>query len=275
MEKNMNPKKKDVSRDQHFMENSEIIERIVSLGALKARDSVLEIGPGTGSLTKHILSKGAKVTAVESDKRFRPLLKRELGSERKLKLIFENALVAMEKIKFNKIISNLPYSMCESLINRLTRMSFDLAVLSIPEGFARILLAKPNEKRYSKLSLKSQSFFSVNTKFKIPRSAFRPEPKTESVVVVIKPLSERDYRNYPGKYILKEILLQPKKKLKNALMEGMINLNRHILGKGFTKNLAREAMKNTGIEGRILDKKVEEMSAGDFEKVLRNITSLP
>lgn len=262
----------DVSRDQHFMEDREILKRMVSLGVLKPRDSVLEIGPGTGNLTKHILRKGAKVTAVESDKRFKPLLERELGG--KVRLIFGNALKTMENVKFNKLISNLPYSICEPLVNILTKTGFDLAVLSVPEGFARILLAKPGERQYSKLSLKSQSFFSVRTAFRIPRNAFRPEPRTESVVIVLKPLSGRDYKKRPGKYVTREIFLQPKKKLRNALMEALINLNKNILGRNSTKNMAREAIKGKGIGERVLEKKVEEMSLKDFGKVLGSVTSL-
>jgi 16S rRNA (adenine1518-N6/adenine1519-N6)-dimethyltransferase len=258
----MNP---EVSKDQHFMENKKIIDRMVSLGSLKPGDSVLEIGPGTGILTKRIVGKGAKVTAVEKDRRFERILKKEFGKERNLELIFENALNVIEGMKFNKVISNLPYSICEPLINRLAGMSFEKAVLSIPEGFACILLAKPEEKGYSRLSLKSQ----------IPRNAFRPEPKTESVVVVIKPLSRKDYKSYPEKFILKEIFLQDKKKLKNALMEGIINLNKRILGKNFTKNRARERIKKMDLDKRILEKKVSEMSVSDLEKVLKKITSFP
>jgi 16S rRNA (adenine1518-N6/adenine1519-N6)-dimethyltransferase len=268
----MNP---EVSKDQHFMENKKIIDRMVSLGSLKPGDSVLEIGPGTGILTKRIVGKGAKVTAVEKDRRFERILKKEFGKERNLELIFENALNVIEGMKFNKVISNLPYSICEPLINRLAGMSFEKAVLSIPEGFACILLAKPEEKGYSRLSLKSQSFFRVEIKFKIPRNAFRPEPKTESVVVVIKPLSRKDYKSYPEKFILKEIFLQDKKKLKNALMEGIINLNKRILGKNFTKNRARERIKKMDLDKRILEKKVSEMSVSDLEKVLKKITSFP
>jgi 16S rRNA (adenine1518-N6/adenine1519-N6)-dimethyltransferase len=268
----MNP---EVSRDQHFMENKKVMERMVSLGSPKPGDSVLEIGPGTGMLTKRILAKGAKVTAVERDRRFERILEKELGKERNLEIIFENALNAIGRIKFNKIISNLPYSICEPLINRLKGTSFEKAVLSVPESFASILLARPGEKGYSKLSLKSQSFFRVEIRFKIPRNAFRPEPKTESVVVVIKPLSLKDYKGHPEKFILKEILLQKKKKLKNALMEGIINLNRHVLGKNFTKNHARERIKKMGFGKTILEKKVGEMGIGDLEKVMEKVISFP
>ncbi|NIO20414.1 MAG: hypothetical protein GTN76_06645 [Candidatus Aenigmarchaeota archaeon] len=269
----MNPKKTGVSGDKHFMENIQIINRMVSLGLLKPRDHVLEIGPGHGNLTKHILRKGVKVTAVEKDRKFRGILKKELGRERKLKLIFDNALSVMERITFNKIISNLPYSICEPLVNKLTKIDFDLTVLSVPEGFARILLAKPSEGNYSKLSLRAQSFFDVKIKFEIPRSAFRPEPRTESVVVVIRKLSEREYENHPEKYVLKEIFLQPTKKLKNALMEGLINFNRNILGKDFTKNMARKKIGKMDIKEEILEKKVKEMGLADFRKILENITS--
>jgi len=270
----MNPESR-VSRDQHFMEDKKIIERIVSLGSLEPGDSVLEIGPGTGVLTKRILSRGVKVTAVESDRRFKRILDKEFGKERNLEIIFGNALNVIGRIRFNKIISNIPYSICEPLINRLTRTTFDRAVLSVPEGFASILLAKPGEGNHSKLSLRSQSFFRVEIRFKIPRNAFRPEPRTESVAVVIKPFSRKDYENYPEKFVLKEIFLQGKKKLGNALMEGIINLNKDILGKDFTKNQAREKIERMNIGKGILEKKVEETGIGDLGMILGRVTSFP
>jgi 16S rRNA (adenine1518-N6/adenine1519-N6)-dimethyltransferase len=262
-----------VSRDQHFMEDGEILKRMVSLAGLKPADSVLEIGPGTGNLTKHILIRGARVTAVESDRRFMPLLEREMGG--KVRLVFGNALKAVKRVGFNKLISNLPYSICEPLVNRLAGKDFDLAVLSVPEGFARILLAKPGEREYSKLSLRSQSFFKTEIRFRIPRAAFSPQPKTESVVIVLKPLSVRDYKKSTEEYVTREILLQPKKKLRNALMESLINLNKRILGRGFTKNMAREFIKGTKIGEGVLEKKVEEMSLKDFERVREKVISSP
>lgn len=276
MKRNMNPenRKDGIHDDQHFMEDSRIIERIVSLALLRPGDFVLEIGPGTGNLTKHLLAKGVKVTAVEKDRRFETALKREFGENRNLNLIFGNVLKEIENVKFNKIVSNLPYSICEPLINKLTRIEFELAVLSVPESFARIVTARPKEKNYSKLSVKSQSFFDMKIKFNIPRSAFLPQPKTESVVVVLKRLSERTYGEHPEKYVLREIFLQPKKKLKNALMEGLINFNKNFLGKKFTKRLARKTIKKMELKGETLDKKVKELSITDLKSVLKNLTSL-
>jgi 16S rRNA (adenine1518-N6/adenine1519-N6)-dimethyltransferase len=262
-----------VSRDQHFMEDGKILERMVSLAGLKPADSVLEIGPGTGNLTKRMLRKGPKVTAVESDRRFRPFLERELNG--KVRLVFGNALKSIENLKFNKLISNLPYSICEPLVNRLAGKEFDLAVFSVPEGFARILLARPGEREYSKLSLRSQSFFRTEIRFRIPRTAFSPQPRTESVAIVMKPLSARDYEKRPEKYVMKEVFLQPKKKLRNALMEALINLNKRILGREFTKNMAREFIKGTKIGERVLEKKVSEMSLKDFERVREKVISFP
>ncbi len=262
----------DASKDQHIMEDGEILERMVLLGEVKGGDHVLEIGPATGNLTRHILKTGAKVTAVERDKNFERILKREFSNEKNFELIFGNALDVMGKIRFNKLISNIPYSICEPLINKLMRKDFDLAVLSLPEGFARILLARPNERRYSKLSLKSQSFFRVSIEFKIPRSAFKPEPRTESVIAVIKPLSKNDYLKNHEKYVLREIFLQPKMKLKNALREAIINLNKNILGRNFTKNLAREVIRGMKLEKDMLEKRVNEMNTKDFRKLLCSLS---
>jgi len=265
---------KTVSMDQHFMENEGILRRMVFLADLKPEDRVLEIGPGAGNLTRHLLGEGIEVTAVEKDVSFEDSLRKEFGHKKNLNLIFGNALGVIEKIKFNKIVSNLPYSICEPFVNKLMKIDFDIAVVSVPENFASILLAKPGERQFSKLSIRSQSFFDVKVGFKVPRSAFVPEPKTESVVLVIRPLSKKYYRKHPGRYVLREIFLQNKKKIKNALREGLISLNKHILEREFTKNLAREMIKNMEINGEILGKGAGEINLAEMEELRKAVTSL-
>jgi 16S rRNA A1518/A1519 N6-dimethyltransferase RsmA/KsgA/DIM1 with predicted DNA glycosylase/AP lyase activity len=124
------------------------------------------------------------------------------------------------------------------------------------------------------ISLKSQSFFRINFEFSIPGKAFYPEPKTRSVVITTEPLSVKDYEKCPEKYVLKEIFLQSKKKLKNALTEGIINLNKNILSRDFTKNMARETIKKMKLKGGMLDKGVEKIRTADFENLLEKLSLL-
>lgn len=257
------------SKDQHFLRNPDIVKRMVSISEIKPKDRVLEIGAGPGILTKSLAKKKAKVTAVEMDRGFGKALKK-LDYEN-LEVIFDNILKVIDKIEFNKVVSNIPYSICEPLLNKLFRRRFSLAVLSIPEKFYRIISSKPGEELYSLLTLKTNAFFKIFLKLKIPREDFYPEPRTESVLVLVKPLSKTDYKKDPENFVLKEIFLQRKKKLKNSLLEAIINLNKKILSKPFTKNMARDAIKKMDIDKDLLEKRAKEAGVEDFEELKERI----
>jgi 16S rRNA A1518/A1519 N6-dimethyltransferase RsmA/KsgA/DIM1 with predicted DNA glycosylase/AP lyase activity len=253
------------SKDQHLMTNQETIEKIVDAASIKRGDRVVEIGAGEGALTKKLVMKGARITAIEMDERFKgPLGKLNYGN---VEIIYGNALDIIDKIEFNKIVSNIPYSICEPLLSKLGGRNFDLAVISIPENFYKTISSRFGEKNYSVLTIRTESFFRVECKFKIPKGDFNPVPKTESVVVVIKPLSKADYEKDPRKFILREIFLQKKKKLGNSLMEALINLNKNISGKNFTKKMARKAIKKMRLGAHLLGKRPAQMSKEDFGKI--------
>jgi 16S rRNA (adenine1518-N6/adenine1519-N6)-dimethyltransferase len=253
----------DPSKDQHLMTNLKTVERMVEAAGIKRNDTVLEIGAGSGILTERLARKRAKIIAVEIDRRFSKTLgKLDYGN---VEIIYANVLEVIDEIEFNKIVSNIPYSICEPLINKLLKRKFDLALLSFPENFYNIISSGPGAKNYSLLSLKVDSFFSISLEFKIPAEDFSPHPKTDSCAIIIKPLSQKDYAKNPVKFLLRETLLQRKKKLKNSLMEALINMNKKILGKNFTKNMARNIIKKMDIEPQLLGKIVEEMKLKDFE----------
>jgi 16S rRNA (adenine1518-N6/adenine1519-N6)-dimethyltransferase len=260
-----NAAKSDLSQDQHFMTNEKTVEKIVSAARLEKQDKVLEIGAGTGILTKMLAKKGAKIIAIEIDRSFRKMLgKIDSGN---VEIIYGNALDVIDNIAFNKVVSNMPYSICEPLVSKLMKRDFSLAVLSVPEGFYKTITSKPGEKNYSLLTLKVNSFFTVSLKMKIKKEDFAPPPKTESVVVAIKPLSKKAYAKRPDKFILRELFLQRTKRLKNALMEGIINLNKKIFFKDFTKNMAREVIARMGMERGLLEKESGQLTLKDLEKI--------
>ena len=261
----------DPSKDQHFLTNPKTIKRIVALSKPKSRDRILEVGAGIGTLTKKLAETKAKVTAVEMDKKLRKSLDKLTYPN--LKILYENVLDVIDSISFNKAVSNTPYSICEPLINKLLRKDFEIAVLSVPEKFYMRISSRPGEKYYSILTLKTKSSFKIDLKFRIPRKDFSPEPRTETVVITLKPLSAKDYKKDPGKFILKEVFLREKMKLKNSLMESLITFNKNILGKNFTKNMARDVIDKTGLDNELLGKKTKEMKLNDFKKLEEKLTS--
>ena len=182
--------------DQHFLQDFEIAKKIVSFLEIKNNEKILEIGPGNGILTQYI--KG-DVTVVEIDKNLCEKLKEKFFN---VKVINKNILNYNEN--FDKIISNVPYSICEPLMNKLLKMKFKKAILMFPENFMN----------KGVLNLVMNHFFEINELIKIKRTSFYPVPKVDSKVIEVKhrKLNEKEES-------LKNIYTQSDKKLKNVLKE--------------------------------------------------------
>jgi 16S rRNA (adenine1518-N6/adenine1519-N6)-dimethyltransferase len=261
-----------VQKDQHIMIDEKVINRMIALADIKRGDIILEIGAGSGMLTKALVKKGANIIAVEVDKRFKEEL--EGIKAENLKLIFANALEVIDSLKFNKIIANIPYSICEPLINKLFRKNFEIVVLTVPENFYKILSAKPQDRFYSLLTIKANSFFKISFAFKVDKNTFIPPPKTESVIITLSCLSKEDYEKAFEKFILREIFLQRKKKLKNALMEAIINMQKQIFSRPFTKNMARKMIREMAFNTSLLEKRSENLTFNEVIEIIEKLRIL-
>lgn len=184
------------------MIDEKLLQRITTLAEIKSTDIILEIGPGTGNLTKYLLQKAKHVYAIEKDQKLISLLK-----ERYTKKItyIEGDASRIPFPHFTKCISNLPYTICEPLLWKLTRSHFDALILVAPEKFSsRFVGEKP-----SRLSLLRETFYTLECKETIPPTAFHPKPKVNSALIKLTPKKTEGF--------LREFLSQYDKKTKNAL----------------------------------------------------------
>ena len=231
-----------VSLDQHLMVDIRILEKIAKSAGIKKSDRILEIGAGTGNLTAVLAASGAKITAVELDHEMISVLRKRFSAHKNVKIVEGNGLKLLKRLEFDKIVSNIPYAICEPLIQILKEIDFKSAVLTIPEKFSDNLASE------SKLGMETSIFFDMKRLFRAPKSAFTPEPDTESVVVLLKP------KDSP----LKTVLLKPKSKLKNAFMEALVEARK------CTKNQAREEIKAMELSNNLLEKQVNSMDLNDL-----------
>ena len=190
------------SLGQHFLFDPSILKRIaLSTGSLDSQ-TVIEVGPGPGGLTKQLLEAGADpVIAIEADERFATgLMKNPELSSRKLKVLHRDARkmnweAMMSEYSPNKpakIIANLPYNVGTILLlNWLKSSSWraEMALLLQKEVALRIC-APPNDKSYGRLSVIAQAVTKPTIAFTLPPGAFRPPPKVDSALVVFKPLPD-------------------------------------------------------------------------------------
>jgi 16S rRNA (adenine1518-N6/adenine1519-N6)-dimethyltransferase len=147
----------------------------------------LEIGPGDGRLTKLLANKAAHITAVEKDERMLEHLLPLLEEYNNIEIIHADFLdLDFEGKKFDAVVSNVPYVISSPLLFKLATMSFARAVLCFQKEFAERMLTEPGDKKRSRLSVMAQLHFDVKKLESVPRTAFRPKPKVDSMIVELK-----------------------------------------------------------------------------------------
>ena len=248
---------------QHFVVNSGLVEKLVELAELKKDDCVLEIGPGTGFLTRALLKK-CPVFAFELDEKLASLLEQELP-KKNLKLFREDFLKA-KLPKFTKVVSLPPYSQSAGIIYRLLEQDFELAVLVFQKEFVEKLTALPGFDEYSAITVLVQHFFESRFAGRVSSTSFYPKPKGESAIVVMK--ARKSAKGVGDKALftvfVKTVFRFRNKNLKNALDKG----KQFLLPKmGLGENAFWERCKGL----KKLDEKVKLLSVEDFVEAFEAI----
>jgi len=175
-------------RDQHFLADRNAVERIASVLDIKDRQ-VLEIGPGRGVLTWALLSRGAKVIAIELDESLVSFLKHEfaLAIESGTLTLISGDATRVDIPPFEIVVANLPYSASSKITFRLLDIGFEAAVLMYQKEFADRMLADIGTRDCGRLSVMVQTFARASRCFDLPPGAFSPPPAVHSTVVRIEP----------------------------------------------------------------------------------------
>jgi len=233
-------------KDQHFLVDEHVLSRIIEYGRLNSSDTVLEIGAGYGNLTEKLAVKAGRVIAIEADAQ----LAASLNRWKNVEVIIGDALKT-EFPPFNKVISNLPYSISSPVTFKLLRCKFDLGILMYQHEFAKRMVALPNSKDYSRLSIAVQYYADVEILEVVPSSAFRPPPQVNSALVKLVPRPP-PYKVKDEGFFMKFITAafsQRRKKLRNAILN-----NSDLLGIEDIK----EALKK--LPGELIEKRAEVLS---------------
>ncbi|KSB91654.1 16S rRNA methyltransferase [Caulobacter vibrioides] len=180
---------------QHFLLDLNITRKIARLAEVGQGDTVIEVGPGPGGLTRALLETGAKVVAIEKDSRFLPLLG-ELAdaADGRLTLVEGDALradmAALADGGPAHMVSNLPYNVgTQLLINWLTGPFRPLSMtLMFQKEVADRIAAQEDDDAYGRLAVLSQTVCSAKVVMDLPARAFTPPPKVASAVARLVPL---------------------------------------------------------------------------------------
>ena len=173
------------SLGQNFCVDKKLLERMVAYANLCRDDTVLEVGSGFGFLTRCLLEVAKRLIAVELDPKLLNALRDCLGSNERVTIVSGNIL-KMKLPNFNKVVANPPYSISSQLIKLLFNIGFERAVLTLQKEFGEKLIAQAGTRNYGPLAVIAKYMASVSVLENLPRESFYPQPKVESVIVLIE-----------------------------------------------------------------------------------------
>jgi 16S rRNA (adenine1518-N6/adenine1519-N6)-dimethyltransferase len=194
---------------QHWLKSEKALDAIIKAAECTESDRspkgdrILEIGPGTGILTRRLLPLVQSLIAVEIDRDLCQLLSKQLGKTENFLLLqgdfltldLPSYLVAFPNFqKPNKVVANIPYNITGPIIEKLLGTianpnpePFDSIVLLVQKEVAERLYAKPGSKTFGALSVRVQYLAECELICTVPASAFHPAPKVDSAVVRLRP----------------------------------------------------------------------------------------
>ena len=174
---------------QHFLIDPNITRKIVALAAIRLDETVLEIGPGRGVLTRPLCTAARQVIALELDPKLGAYLAETLADCRNLDLRLGDALeFPYETLpRGTVVVANLPYYVSTPLLFTLleARERIDRMVLMLQTEVARRLVAKPATNDYGTLSILVQYAAEASLAFQVSMNCFRPRPEVGSAVVTL------------------------------------------------------------------------------------------
>lgn len=169
---------------QNFLVDGNVLRAIAEAGGAAPGESVLEIGPGLGVLTRELAARGAQVTALEKDERLRPVLAETLAGL-DVRVVWGDALkFDLDQLpEGSRVIANLPYYISTALLTRFMESGrFKSATVLLQREVAQRLSARPGENGYGFLSALVSLYGSARVLRDVPRGAFFPAPDVTSSV---------------------------------------------------------------------------------------------
>lgn len=201
---------------QCFLEDRNILQKQAKLADITGK-RVLEIGGGDGRLTQELLNqKPEKLFVVEKDEKFVGVLKERFRTDKRVAVI-NGDFLKIKMPKVDVIIGNIPYYISSDIIFRLKDLEFIHAIIMVQKEFGEKMVAKPTEKNYGRLSVTSQLYFDVKVIQKVPKHVFKPKPKVDSVIIMLKPKGARLSRFQED--IIRYLFQHRNKTVRNALLD--------------------------------------------------------
>ena len=181
------------SLGQNFLYDEELLASLADAAGIQPGEDVLEIGPGCGSLTKHLCRRAGHVLSVELDERLIPLLNAFMAEEKNL-TVLQGDIMAVDLPKITEplskpfaVVANIPYYITTPLITRLLTSGLDISCLAlmVQKEVADKILSSPGEDGWGPLAIRCQYQCEPQRVMEVPASCFTPPPKVDSTFILL------------------------------------------------------------------------------------------
>ncbi|MFA6624954.1 MAG: 16S rRNA (adenine(1518)-N(6)/adenine(1519)-N(6))-dimethyltransferase RsmA [Bacilli bacterium] len=205
---------------QNFLVNEGIINRIISNMKPQEYETVIEIGPGLGSLTLPLSEKAKKLIAVDADRDMITILK-DITKEKKNVTLVQSDFLRFDPDEYSDrknrlFVGNLPYNITSELIEYLLRVGFESAGIMVQKEVGEKLDYKAGKKENNPLGCMISYYGSLSVVTQVDRSSFNPSPKVDSVFLKIDLDKDVDFSLYPA---VKALFKDPNKTISNCLRQ--------------------------------------------------------
>jgi 16S rRNA (adenine1518-N6/adenine1519-N6)-dimethyltransferase len=219
---------------QHWLRSEEVLDKIIEAAQLQQSDRLLEIGPGTGILTRRLFSKVQSVVAVEIDRDLCQKLQKTFGKQENF-LLLQGDILSLDLETLltdfpifqnpNKVVANIPYNITGPILEKLLgtiaqpNQNYQGIVLLIQKEVAERLTARPGTKAYNAFTVQIQYLARCELICQVSAKAFYPPPKVDSAVIRLQPHTQDKLASNPQflQTLLKVGFANKRKMLRNNL----------------------------------------------------------
>ena len=234
---------------QNFLIDDNILSKIIDSAEITKEDTVLEIGPGIGTMTEELAKAASEVICVEIDSHLIPILEDTLFNYSNITIINNDILKTdIESIsrEYNKgrplkVVANLPYYITTPIIMRLleNKLPIESITVMVQKEVAQRMITGPGSKDYGALSLAVQYYTRPEIVCDVPASCFMPRPKVDSIVIKLT-INQEYTTEVDNEELLFDCIRASFNQRRKTLANGLknypkLNLSKEQIGKALSK----------------------------------------